>query len=179
LVTGHLSTAYLARAKFPRSEIVALLVASILPDLADFVLPQGNQCRTSCGLYTHAFPAILVLALLASALAWGIWHRRSTALLVGVLVCLHPLFDLVTGYKPYWFGGPALGLVLFRFTLIDFVLESTLVIVGWVVLRRTKDAPRLAVAYPTLIALIALQAAFDIYLYGLFGPVSGGVGLIR
>ena len=179
MVTGHLSTAYLARAKWPRSEIVALLVASMLPDLADFVLPQGNQCRTSCGLYTHAFPAILVLALLASGLAWAIWHRRSTALLVGALVCLHPLFDLITGHKPYWFGGPQVGLVLYRVTLIDFVLESALLIVGWVVLRRTKDAPRLAVAYPTLIALIALQAAFDAYLYRIMGPTSGGVGLIR
>jgi hypothetical protein len=165
LVTGHLSTAYLARAKFPRSEIVALLVASILPDLADFVLPQGNQCRIQCGLYTHAFPAILVLAAAASGLAWAIWHRRTTTLLVGALVLLHPLFDLTTGFKPFWVGGPSIGLGWYRFYRLDFALESAMVIAGWIVLRRTKDAPRFAISYPALLALIALQAAFDGYLY--------------
>ncbi len=169
MVTGHLSTAYLARAKYPRAEIVALLVASILPDLADFVLPQGNQCRTECGLYTHAFPAILLLAGAASALAWAIWHRRATAVLVGVLVGVHALFDLSTGFKPFWFGGPAIGLGLYRFELFDFVVESSMVVGGWIILRRRKDAPRLAVTYPALFALIALQAAFDLYLYRAFG----------
>jgi hypothetical protein len=169
VVTGHLSTAYLARAKFPRSEIVALLVASILPDLADFVLPQGNQCRMSCGLYTHAFPAILVLAVAASALAWAIWHRRATALLVGALVCVHALFDLTTGFKPFWFGGPSVGLGLYRFELLDFVVESSMVITGWFLLRRSKDAPRLAIGYPALFTLLALQAAFDMYHHRVFG----------
>lgn len=165
MVTGHLSTAYLARAKFPRSEIVALLVASILPDLADFVLPQGNQCRVQCGLYTHAFPAILVLAAAASGLAWAIWHRRETALLVAVLVILHVLFDLLTGFKPFWPGGPPVGLAWYRFHKLDFVVESAMVIAGWIVLRRTKGAPRLAITYPALLTLIALQAAFDAYPY--------------
>ncbi|MEO8334042.1 MAG: hypothetical protein ABI664_03665 [bacterium] len=169
MVTGHLSTAYLARARFPRSELVALLVASILPDLADFVLPQGNQCRTSCGLYTHAFPAILVLAALATALSWAIWHRRATALLVGCLVCVHTLFDLTTGFKPFWFGGPPIGLGLYRYQRIDFVAESLMVIAGWVALRRSKNAPRLAITYPALFALIAVQAAFDMYHRTRFG----------
>jgi hypothetical protein len=170
LVTGHLSTAYLARAKWPRSEMVALLVASILPDLADFVLPQGNQCRTSCGLYTHAFPAIVILALLASVLAWFIWHRRATAVLVGVLICVHALFDLTTGFKPFWFGGPSMGLGLYRFQLLDFAVESIMVIAGWLVLRRSKDAPRYATTYTALFLLIALQAAFDAYQYRPFVP---------
>ena len=169
----------MARAKWPRSEIVALLVASILPDLADFVLPQGNQCRTSCGLYTHAFPAIIVLALLASGLAWAIWHRRATALLVGALVCTHALFDLSTGFKPFWFGGPAIGLGLYRFQLLDFAVESTLVIVGWVMLRRSKGAPRLAITYTALITMLTLQAAFDAYHYRRFGTSPAGVVLTR
>jgi hypothetical protein len=169
----------MARAKWPRSEIVALLVASILPDLADFVLPQGNECRMSCGLYTHAFPAIVVLALLASGLAWAIWHRRATALLVGALVCTHALFDLTTGFKPFWLGGPAIGLGLYRFQLLDFVVESTLVIAGWVMLRRSKEAPRLAITYTALFIMLTLQAAFDAYHYRRFGPTPAGVVFTR
>ena len=146
------------------ASIMPLLVASILPDLADFVLPQGTECRTSCGLLTHAFPAVLVLAAAAMALSWAIWHRRATSLLVGALVVLHVLFDLFTGFKPYWPGGPPIGLGLFRFQLLDFVVESLMVVAAWVVLRRTPNAPRVAVSYPALFVLIAVQAAFDAWM---------------
>ena len=165
MVIGHLSTAYLARAKWPRAELVALSVASMLPDLADFVLPQGNQCRTECEFYTHAFPAFAVLAVAAAALAWAIWHRRATSMLVGALVCLHVCFDIFTGVKPFWFGGPAIGLGLYRYQLLDFALETSLVTAGWLVLRRSPNPPRWAVHSATLIALIVLQSAFDIWHY--------------
>ena len=141
----------------------------MLPDLADFVLPQGNQCRTACGMYTHAFPAILVLAATMTALAWSIWHRRATALLAGTMVVMHVVFDFLTGYKPFWLGGAATGLDLYRFQAIDFMLESTMMTVGWVILRRSPSAPRLAVHPVTLGMLIALQAAFDSWHYMTYG----------
>lgn len=169
MVTGHLSTAYLARAYFSRAELFALLVASILPDLADFVLPQGNQCRTACGMYTHAFPAVLVLALAAAALAWAIWHRRATALLVGVLVIVHVAFDFFTGRKPYWIGGPPIGLALFRFHLLDFAIESLMVLAGWVLLRRSPNPPRVATSYLALLAMLAIQLTFDLWMRMTYG----------
>jgi hypothetical protein len=95
--------------------------------------------------------------------------------LVGVLVLVHALLDLTTGFKPFWFGGPPLGLDLYRFPMIDFAMEAIMVVVGWVVLRRSKDAPRLAITYPALFALIALQAAFDIYMHSGFSAVSAAV----
>lgn len=169
MVMGHLSVAYFARARSPRAELLALLVASVLPDLADFVLPQGNQCRTSCGLYTHAFPAFLVLALAAAALAWGIWHRRATTMAVGAMIVAHVACDLLTGHKPMWFGGPPVGLSLYRYQPLDFVIESTMVIAGWVMLRRSGHAPRWAVRWATLVALIAVQGAFDVWHFRKFG----------
>ena len=78
MVTGHIAFAFAARARWPRAELFALVVASLVPDLADFILPQGDQCRTSCELYTHAFPAVLVLAAAMAGIAWGVWHRRIT-----------------------------------------------------------------------------------------------------
>ncbi|CAN5914972.1 hypothetical protein BH11GEM1_BH11GEM1_00420 [soil metagenome] len=169
MVTGHLSFAFLAKARWPRAAFVALLVATILPDLADFVLPQGNQCRTSCELYTHAVPAVLVLAVLMSALAWEIWHRKVTAVLAGGLVVLHVACDLLTGFKPFWLGGPPTGLGLYRFQLADFALEATMSALGWLVLRRSAEAPRWAVHPVTLLALLTMQAAFDLWQRGALG----------
>lgn len=164
MVIGHLAMAYLARARYPRTELVALLAASILPDLADFVLPQGNQCRTTCGMFTHAFPAFLVLATAASTLSWFIWHRRATSALVWAMVALHVASDFFTGRKPFWFGGPPIGLAMFTHQLLDFVIEATLMTVAWWVLRRSTAPPRVAVSAWTLGVLLALQAAFDYYL---------------
>jgi hypothetical protein len=163
MVTGHLATAYLARTRWHRAALLPLLVASIVPDLADFALPQGDQCHTSCELYTHAMPAVFVLALGAGVLVWAIYHRRTTAILAGGLVLLHVCMDLITGFKPYWPGGPSIGLQFYGHPLWDFLLESVIVIGAWTLLRRTKGAPRLAVHPAALGALMLLQAGFDLY----------------
>ena len=162
MVTGHLAVAFAARARWPRAELFALVVATLVPDLADFVLPQGDRCRTSCELYTHAFPAVLVLAAAMAAVAWGVWHRRITSSLAGALVIVHVACDFVTGYKAFWFGGPDMGLNLYGHEALDFVLESAMMTIAWVILRRTPQAPRWAV-HPLMLAfLIAVQAAFGI-----------------
>ena len=162
---GHLSVAYSARARWPRAELVALLVATMLPDLADFALPQGNQCRTNCGLYTHAFPAFLVLAALAALFAWFIWHRRATAVLAAAMVIAHIALDLVTGHKQFWVGGPETGLLLYGHEALDFIIESALMVGAWIALRRSLAPPRLAVRVATLVLLVGLQGAFDAWLY--------------
>jgi hypothetical protein len=161
MVTGHLAIAYLARARWTRATLLPLLVASIVPDLADFALPQGDQCRTACGLYTHAVPAVFVLAAGAAFLSWEIFHRRATTYLVAGLVLVHVSMDLLTGYKPYWPGGPRLGAQLYAHPVADFAVEAALVIGAWIALRRTPDAPRAAVHPVTLLLLLLLQGGFN------------------
>ena len=141
----------------------------MLPDFADFILPQGNQCRTACGMYTHAFPAVLVLAAAMSTLTWAIWHRRITTWLAGLLVVTHVAFDFATGYKPFWLGGPQTGLSLYRFGLADFVIESIMMTLGWFLLRRSPNAPWWAVHPVTLALLIAAQGTFDLWNTGALG----------
>ncbi len=164
MVTGHLAVAYAARARWQRASLVALLVATALPDLADFVLPQGDRCRAACVMYTHAFPAVLVLAAAMAALSWGIWHRRITALLAGALVVVHVLCDFFTGFKPFWAGGQPTGLDLYRFAYADFGVECALMTAGWLLLRRSPNAPRWAVHPLTLVMLWVLQGIFDFWL---------------
>ncbi len=161
MVTGHVAVAYAARARWHRAELFALVVATLVPDLADFVLPQGDYCRTSCELYTHAFPAVLVLAAAMAAISWGIWHRRITSTLAGALVIVHVLCDLITGDKKFWIGGPTIGLELYAHEAADFVLEVSMMSVAWAVLRRTPQAPRWATHPLALVVLVLVQAAFD------------------
>ncbi|MDQ2664478.1 MAG: hypothetical protein M3Z05_00530 [Gemmatimonadota bacterium] len=166
MVTGHVAVAYAARARWPRAELFALVVATLVPDLADFVLPQGDQCRTTCELYTHAFPAVLVLAAAMAAISWGVWHRRVTAGLAGALVVVHVLCDMLTGYKKFWIGGPDMGLSLYAHAGADFALEAGMMTAAWVILRRTPQAPRWAVHPIALVLLVLVQAAFDAWQHG-------------
>ena len=161
MVTGHIAVAFAARARWQRAALFALVVATMVPDLADFVLPQGDQCRTSCELYTHAFPAVLLLAAAMAGMAWAIWHRRITTLLAGCLVVVHVLCDMLTGFKKFWVGGPDMGLSLYNHEGVDFALETLMMIGAWALLRRTPQAPRWARHPLTLVVLVLLQAAFD------------------
>lgn len=163
MVTGHIALAYLARSTWRRASLLPLLVATLIPDLADFALPQGDRCRTACALYTHAVPAVFVLAAAAAVLSWYVFHRRATTNLVAALVLAHVASDLVTGYKPYWPGGPKLGLQLYAHPVTDFAVEAALMTVAWAVLRRTPDAPRAAVHPVTLMLLLTVQAAYGYY----------------
>lgn len=175
MVTGHLSVAFAARARWPRAELLALSVAAFMPDLADFILPRGDQCRTSCELFTHAFPAFVLLAIATTALSWAIWHRRITAMLSGVMVLLHIACDMVTGTKQFWVGGPAVGLGLYQREGADFLIEATMMVVAWAMLRRAQAPPRRAVHPLTLVLLIVAQATFDLWRFrvggGLLPPI--------
>lgn len=161
MVTGHIALAYLARSTWHRASLLPLLVATFIPDLADVALPQGDRCRTECAYYTHAVPAIFVLATAAAVLSWYVYHRRATTNLVAALVLAHVASDLVTGYKSYWPGGPKLGLQLYARPVTDFTIEAAMVIVAWAVLRRVPDAPRAAVHPVTLLLLLSVQAAYN------------------
>jgi hypothetical protein len=161
VVVGHIAIAFAARARWPRAELFALVVASLVPDLADFVLPQGDHCRTTCELYTHAFPAVLVLAAAMAGMAWGIWHRRITTSLAGALVIVHVVCDMLTGYKKFWIGGPDMGLNLYGHEGADFLLEVSMMSAAWALLRRTPQAPRWATHPMVLVTLVVTQAMFD------------------
>ena len=57
--------------------------------------------------------------------------------MIGLLVLSHIALDMVSGRKPLWLGGPV-GLNLQRFEPLEFVIEGTLLCVGWYLLSRRE-----------------------------------------
>jgi len=49
----------------------------------------------------------------------------------------HALADYVTGLKPTWPGGPMIGMRLYSYPWIDFVVETLVIGAGWLLYRRT------------------------------------------
>jgi hypothetical protein len=76
----------------------------------------------------------------------------------------HAAGDYLTGLKPTWSGGPMIGLELYRRPLIDFVIESTVVVCGWLVYRQSLPLQQRSSrpVFTLLGALVLIQGAADV-----------------
>lgn len=166
MIIGHWGIAVTARWARPHVSLLWLLVAAIAPDLVDVGLALAGVCNPF-GLYTHTIPAALLIgACLAGAAVLA--GRRETAALVLLVVMLHLPLDYLTGRKLYWPGGELYGLLLYERPLVDFLMETAVLLVGWMLLRRTASShsvpapPRWATRAAGVALLILLQGAVDL-----------------
>jgi hypothetical protein len=169
VIAGHVGLA--AAAYHPRRDgsPVWLLGASMAPDMLDGLYVIAGLCNPH-GLYSHTVPAAALLAAAVGGTAFLATDRRAFGLMAAALVLLHLPLDYVTGLKLFWPGDELRGLRLYSRPGWDFVLESTIALTGWWLLRRRTGAARWTTAWPAITALLALQATADIV-----GGSRGGV----
>jgi hypothetical protein len=173
MITAHLGAAAAVRARWPSTSFLWLLPASIAPDLVDLSFALVRACNPN-GLYSHTVPAAAFIALVVGGAAYLGTRSRATAAAAAGLVLVHLPLDLVTGHKPYWPGGPALGLSLYQHPALDFLVELPLTLGGWWMLRRGGAAPRWAATGAAAIALVAGQATFDLAYLSKPNACAGG-----
>jgi hypothetical protein len=182
---GHVAIALAAKRVRQSVPLAALLAASFGPDVIEItllVLERWRNLPTSLG--SHSIPAV---ALGGAVFGAGYWLRREDgrggALLFGVYAS-HWAADLLTGSgKPTWLGGPKLGLSLYDYPALDFVVESGMMLVAWLLFWPGGDRrprPR-TVRMAAPIALVLVQLAFNAaeWLFGvrsIKGAVSGAPG---
>lgn len=169
MIAGHIGLA--AAAYVPRRDgsPLWLLAASMAPDLLDGLYVIAGLCNPH-GLYSHTVPAAALLAATLGGTAFLATGRRTFGLVCAALVLLHLPLDYVTGLKLFWPGDELRGLRLYSRPWWDFLLETTIALGGWWLLRGRAGAPRWTTAWPAITALVALQAAADIV-----GSSHGGV----
>jgi hypothetical protein len=143
-----------------------LVPVSIAPDLLDVAYAIFGIC-SPYGLYSHTVHAAVLTGAVLGGGAFLATGSRAAALLTAFVVLLHLPFDLVTGHKIFWPGGPLVGLHLYRRPLLDFVVEVPILIAGWWLLRRAGRGPRWATATAMVVALVVGQGAFDLLERGL------------
>ena len=163
MYAGHAAIALALKAREPRLPIVALALACYGPDWVELALMLPRKNGTA-GLYSHSIPAVVV----GAALAAGVYaaFRRPGVRLIFLGWLLHWPGDMFTGRKPLFDAAPLIGLDLYALPLVDFVLESTVVVIGCVIYAR-RFAPRGAARRTVVIlgaALILLQGAVDVAL---------------
>jgi membrane-bound metal-dependent hydrolase YbcI (DUF457 family) len=144
----------------PKAPLVWLLVASIAPDILDGVYALARVC-SPYGVYSHSLPAIAVLAAITMVLAYAGTRSGAIALVFGLVVLAHVPLDWLTGEKALWLHRPVVGLNLYRWPAVDFVLELPLIVGGWWMLRRVPGAPRWAISGAALALLLLGQIVAD------------------
>lgn len=159
MYTGHLGFA-LGAYSFRRTiPLWLILIGAQLPDWLDAGLCIADANRGPYGLYTHGIAAVSLGAVACGLVALVLTRDLVGALIVASVVLSHYLLDYLTGLKPTWRGGPVIGLDLYARPVIDLVLETITVVVGWLLYRRTfpERVRNDGMVYATLFALIALQ----------------------
>ena len=163
MYVGHVGAALAAKRAAPAAALSTLVVASYLPDWTDAALcVSGTYHDTQ--IYSHSIPAVAVLATVAAASQARRGRGRLVAAVVACVVISHVLLDYITGIKPTWPGGPSVGLELYAHPLIDFIIEATVITLGWLLYRATPPPlpKRWNESHLMLALLLAMQLLVDI-----------------
>lgn len=166
MYAGHVGIAIGAKGLRKSIPLWFLIVASQLPDWADASLCLANIRTPIPGMYSHSLPAIGILALAAAAAYCVIERDVSGIILVIAVVVSHAAGDYLTGLKPTWSGGPVIGLELYRRPVIDFLVESVVILGGWLLYRRSLPLDRRSSrqAFEMIGVLIVIQAGADVFM---------------
>jgi hypothetical protein len=160
---GHAAVALALRGREPRLPIVPLVLACYGPDWIEVAL-MVPRAREGMAMFTHSVPAVVIGAVLATAL-WSL-TKRPGARLLGLGWLLHWPADLLTGLKPVLFPTPLVGLDLYKLPVLDFLLESVVVAIGCAIYARgfppRAESRRVIVILGA--ALVVLQGAVDVAL---------------
>nr|MDQ3082163.1 hypothetical protein [Gemmatimonadota bacterium] len=110
MYAGHIGIALGAKGIRGSIPLWVLVLATQLPDWSDAGLCLAGVRTAIPGIYTHSFPAVAVLAALASLFYYALSRDSAGLWIVGAAVVAHALADYVTGLKPTWPGGPMIGM---------------------------------------------------------------------
>ena len=161
MYVGHAGVALGAKRYAPAVTLAALIFAAYLPDWVDAALCVSGRYHDA-QMLSHSVPAVLVLALLAGAAQLRRTDRGAILVVVAVVIS-HVLLDYITGIKPTWPGGPLIGLQVYSTPILDFVVESAVIVTGWTLYRQTVPNAGRGFSSPNamLIALLLMQAVVD------------------
>lgn len=161
---GHIGFALAGKGYRSTIPLWLLVIATQLPDWADAVACRGGVSSPPSEMLSHSLPAVAVLATVAALLYYASARDPGASALVGLIVVSHMVADYTTGLKPTWPGGPRIGLELYHHPVADFFLEATVIVIGWLIYRRSLPTERRS-SGPVklmLVCLLLLQLAASV-----------------
>ena len=133
---GHLGLALAAKGVRRTAPLWLLVVATQGCDWVQAVACVAAPAGASA-MWSHSIPSVAALTATLWLVSYVLTRDHAVAALTGALAVSHMLGDYVTGLKPTWPGGPMIGLQLYAHPLADLVLETAVLVVGWLFYRRS------------------------------------------
>jgi hypothetical protein len=166
---GHIGIA-LAGKGFRRTiPLWVLIVATQLPDWADAAVCSAGVSRPPSEMLSHSLPAIAVFSAVMAAIYYASQRDALGSVLVAGVVVSHMVADFLTGLKPTWPGGPYIGLRLYERPAVDFVVEATVIVIGWIIYRRSlpddrrRSTPTILILASVLLLQLAASMSFALF----------------
>jgi hypothetical protein len=162
-----LGVALAAKGLRREEHLATLIVASIATDLIVSGLALGGVGLPVI-LNPHSISGTLLLGAVFGVIVFAATRSGRRAVFVGLVVLSHTLADYITSYLPTWPGGPKFGLYLYRYPIVDLVIECAVIFAGWWLYRRGLE-PKVRNSWATwvmLTVLLACQALFARILAG-------------
>jgi len=166
---GHVGIALAGKGYRSTVPLWLLLIATQLPDWTDAVVCAAGIESPPSGMLSHSIPAVAVLAAVLALLYFAFARDFGAAALVAAIVASHAVADYATGLKPTWPGGPYIGLQLYRHPAIDFILEAAVIVIGWMIYRRSlpderrKSSPVNVLLVCLLLLQLAASVSFSLF----------------
>lgn len=175
MYVGHVGIALGLRRARSAPPLWLLVAAAQLPDWGDALVQLYSSRAPDPGWSPHGFP-LVALGAFGAGLVGARLARTWRGGALAALACLsHWAADYLTGFKPTWPGGPVgVGLGWYAHASRDFLLESAVAFVGWMLWRRSLPAPVAAgaprvlarwdagLAWGMLVVLVMLQLGVDV-----------------
>jgi hypothetical protein len=139
---GHIGIALAGKGYRSTMPLWVLLIATQLPDWADATACSFGGASPPSEMLSHSLPAVAVLATVVALLYYAAARDVAGSALTGTIVVSHMIADYVTGLKPTWPGGPFIGLELYRHPAVDFGIEAAVILLGWMIYRRSLPVDR-------------------------------------
>lgn len=174
MYVGHVGIAMALRRARGAPALWLLVVASQLPDWGDALLDLYGERPADPAWGPHGWPLVGFGALGVAVIGARLTRSWQGGLLAALACVSHWCADYLTGWKPTWPGGPVnVGLGWYAHQSRDFLLESAVAIVGWLLWRTTLPAVteppgtrqsarwRGGIEWGLLVVLLLLQLAVD------------------
>jgi hypothetical protein len=166
---GHVGIALAGKGYRSTVPLWVLLIATQLPDWADAAACYAGASSPPSEILSHSLPAVAVLATVFALFYYVAARDVAGSALAGAIVVSHMVADYVTGLKPTWPGGPFIGLELYRHPALDFGIESIVIIVGWMIYRRSlpvdrrDSSPVRVMLFCLLLLQLAASVSFSLF----------------
>ena len=159
MYAGHAAIALLVKGIRPRISLAVLVPVAFAPDWVEWFFGLAGQENRQL---SHSLISVGIGATIVALIYWAFKRSASDAAIVGLVYVSHWPADFVTGVKPTWPGGPDVGMFMYGHPFVDIALEASLVVLCWLVYRRSLPATSRNRPIGLLIpvGLIAMQFGF-------------------